>query len=126
MTIDFSVYISELLLETMMGADLKTCQEALIYCIGALKFLTGNATIAKQLVHKDCIEKLSVLLSSINKHVSDFIFSSTGHRSAGLCHAPVSVVRLSCAFTFILYIFSETVYPILIKFHGNVPFHGLP
>ena len=46
------------------------------------------------------------------------IFSSTGHRPAGLCHGQVSVVRPS----FILnIIFSETAYPNLIKVHSNVP-----
>ena len=54
----------------MVGVDVIATPEALIYCLGALKFLTGNGTIAKQLVSKECIEKLSTLLTSINKLVS--------------------------------------------------------
>lgn len=63
--------ILDLLLETMHGIDVLATHEALIYCTGSLKFLTGNATIAKQLVQKQCIEKLSVLLDSINKLVTE-------------------------------------------------------
>jgi hypothetical protein len=54
----------------MNGVDILGTHEALIYCVGSLKFLTGNATIAKQLVQKHCIEKLSTLLDSIIKLVS--------------------------------------------------------
>ncbi|XP_045197949.2 armadillo repeat-containing protein 2-like isoform X2 [Mercenaria mercenaria] len=61
--------ILDLLLETMNGVDILGTHEALIYCVGSLKFLTGNATIAKQLVQKHCIEKLSTLLDSILKLV---------------------------------------------------------
>ena len=39
-------YIVELLLETLGSIDISTSHEAMIYCIGALKFLTGNSTIA--------------------------------------------------------------------------------
>jgi len=53
----------------MTGVDVMGTHEALIYCVGSMKFLTGNATIAKQLVQKDCIEKLSTLLDGINKLV---------------------------------------------------------
>ena len=65
----FFVIFTELLLETMNGVDILGTHEALIYCVGSLKFLTGNATIAKQLVQKHCIEKLSTLLDSIIKLV---------------------------------------------------------
>ena len=64
-------YIVELLLETLGSIDISTSHEAMIYCIGALKFLTGNSTIAKQLVKIDCVERLSTSLSCINKTVSD-------------------------------------------------------
>jgi len=66
--------IADLLLETMIGVDIASSHEALIYCVGSLKFLTGNATIAKQLVGKQCIEKLSTLLDTIVKLVSFFLF----------------------------------------------------
>jgi len=60
---------TDLLLDTMNGVDVLGTTEALIYCVGSLKFLTGNATIAKQLVHNECIEKLSALLDAVNKLV---------------------------------------------------------
>lgn len=62
--------VSDLLLDTMNAVDVMGTHEALIYCVGSLKFLTGNATIAKQLVQKQCIENLAALLNSINKLVS--------------------------------------------------------
>lgn len=67
--------ILELLLDTINGIDILGSTEALIYCIGSLKFLTGNATIAKQLVQNECIEKLSILLDSINKLTQDNVQS---------------------------------------------------
>ena len=60
-------------------------------------------------------------------HGAVSVFSSTGHRPASLCHGPLSIVRLCVrlsvhALTFSLNIFfSETTYPILMKFHRNVP-----
>ena len=54
------------------------------------------------------------------------VFSSTGCRPASLCHGPLCVhvsIRPSVrSLTFSLSIFfSETTYPILMKFHRNVP-----
>ncbi|XP_052237148.1 armadillo repeat-containing protein 2-like isoform X6 [Dreissena polymorpha] len=68
--------ILDLLLETVSGMDIAATHEALIYCVGSLKFLTGNATIAKQLVTKQCIENLSTLLDSINRLSSEATSSS--------------------------------------------------
>ena len=53
------------------------------------------------------------------------IFSSTGHRLAGLCHGMVSVVRpsvgvLTSIFNIFFSVTTES-YPILMKFHRNVP-----
>ncbi|KAK3593875.1 hypothetical protein CHS0354_011480 [Potamilus streckersoni] len=57
----------DLLLDTLQSIDHNTSHEALIYCIGAFKFLSGNSSIVKQLVKKDCVERLASLLASINK-----------------------------------------------------------
>lgn len=59
--------ILDLLLETVRSTDHVSATEALIYCVGAIKFLTGNTKIVKELVKKDCIEALSNLLLGINK-----------------------------------------------------------
>ncbi|GFS09328.1 armadillo repeat-containing protein 2, partial [Elysia marginata] len=59
--------ILNLLLETIRIADPVASCEALIYCVGAIKFLTGNADILKRLAKLDCIKTLAFLLHSINK-----------------------------------------------------------
>ncbi|KAL4233349.1 Armadillo repeat-containing protein 2 [Mactra antiquata] len=78
--------ILELLLETVYCIDIVASHEALIYCIGSFKFLTGNATIAKQLVQKQCIEKLSGLLDNINK-----LSTEPGHNTEQLGHILVQL-----------------------------------
>ncbi|XP_033741538.1 armadillo repeat-containing protein 2-like isoform X1 [Pecten maximus] len=59
--------ILELLSKTLSCTDHTSSCEALIYCVGAIKFLTGNTTIVKQLVKENCIEGLGQLLDGINK-----------------------------------------------------------
>ncbi|KAL3882503.1 hypothetical protein ACJMK2_028840 [Sinanodonta woodiana] len=61
----------DLLLDTLQSIDHNTSHEALIYCIGAFKFLSGNSSIVKRLVKKDCVERLASLLASINKSNRD-------------------------------------------------------
>ncbi|PVD28492.1 hypothetical protein C0Q70_11080 [Pomacea canaliculata] len=56
-----------LLLDTIRGADHQVSCEALIYCVGAVKFLTGNATILKRLARLDCIKVLATLMHNIIK-----------------------------------------------------------
>lgn len=69
--------VVDVLLDTLKSTDPFSASEALVFCIGSLKLLTGNATIVKQLVKKDCIENLAILLNSINKTVSQLIFLHT-------------------------------------------------
>ncbi|ESP01061.1 hypothetical protein LOTGIDRAFT_140035, partial [Lottia gigantea] len=59
--------ITELLLETIKTVDHESNSEALVYCVGAIKFLTGNSIIVKQLARKEAIEILTKLLHNINK-----------------------------------------------------------
>lgn len=66
--------VVDVLLDTLKSTDPFSASEALVFCIGSLKLLTGNATIVKQLVKKDCIENLAILLNSINKTVSRAFF----------------------------------------------------
>ncbi|KAK0053512.1 armadillo repeat-containing protein 2 [Biomphalaria pfeifferi] len=56
-----------LLLETIRATDVTHSWEALIYLVGAVKFLTGNADILKRLAKLDCIKTLALLMHSINK-----------------------------------------------------------
>ncbi|KAK2154942.1 hypothetical protein LSH36_253g04000 [Paralvinella palmiformis] len=63
--------ILDLLIDTLQMPDIMGSAEALVYCIGALKFLSSNDAIARHLVKKDLIEKLARLLSTVNKITSD-------------------------------------------------------
>ncbi|KAK3097116.1 hypothetical protein FSP39_006506 [Pinctada imbricata] len=63
--------ILDVLMETIKATDLSTSGEALVFCVGALKLLTGNSTIVKHLVKRDCIENLATLLSSINRKIRE-------------------------------------------------------
>ena len=114
--------ISDLLLETLGSIDVSQSHEALIYCIGALKFLTGNATIAKQLVKKDCVERLATCLTCINKSVSYIIFlnsfTATGNYNRLLQTAEIQMRWLNepshldlCCLTFSLSALHINVFP---------------
>ncbi|XP_036370751.1 armadillo repeat-containing protein 2-like isoform X2 [Octopus sinensis] len=54
------------LLQVVPISDPVSCSEALTYCVGTLKLLSGNSSIMKELVHRECIELLTSLLQSIN------------------------------------------------------------
>ena len=40
--------------------------EALVYCLGALKFLSGNSTVAMRLYHLSIIQPIAKLVETIN------------------------------------------------------------
>ena len=61
---------SELLIDTLQTPDVLGSAEALVYCVGALKFLSSNESVAKHLMKKDLLEKLARLLVTVNKIVS--------------------------------------------------------
>lgn len=58
-------HILDQLLHLIRAAE-PSCPDALIYCVGALKLLSGSSTLMKELVQKDCIETLIQLLEAIN------------------------------------------------------------
>lgn len=60
---------SDLLLDTIQNTDHVTSCEALIYCVGAVKFLTANSTILKKLAQLDSIKILANLMHKIIKSV---------------------------------------------------------
>ena len=43
--------------------------EAWIYCVGALKLLSGNSVLRKTMVNSGCIEALGIVLRNIIKQV---------------------------------------------------------
>ncbi|KAK7108771.1 armadillo repeat-containing protein 2-like isoform X1 [Littorina saxatilis] len=59
--------ILNMLLDTIRSTDHVSCCEALIYCVGAVKFLTGNADILKRLARLDCVKVFATLMHNINK-----------------------------------------------------------
>ncbi|XP_048768043.1 armadillo repeat-containing protein 2-like isoform X2 [Ostrea edulis] len=63
--------VLDVLMDTLRGTDPFSASEALVFCIGSLKLLTGNSTIVKQLIKKDCIENLAILFNSINKTIRE-------------------------------------------------------
>ena len=67
--ISFLLSFSDLLLDTIRTTDHQTSCEALIYCVGAVKFLTGNSDILKRLARLDCVKVFATLMHNVNKTV---------------------------------------------------------
>lgn len=77
----------EMLVETARAADNTACTELLVYCLGALKFLSGNASIAKRLASKQHLTSLVQVLSAVNKTV--------GFKALSFCfYLPFSCIRV--------------------------------
>ncbi|XP_069707791.1 armadillo repeat-containing protein 2 isoform X6 [Phaenicophaeus curvirostris] len=69
----------ECLLEVLRTEDLHKNNEALLYCMGAIKFLSGNAVLLNEMVSKGGIEKLLQLMKQINSiKENDTYFSNSG------------------------------------------------
>ncbi|XP_067674681.1 armadillo repeat-containing protein 2-like isoform X1 [Haliotis asinina] len=81
--------VLDLLIETIRTTDHVASCEALIYCVGAIKFLTGNPTILRRLAKKECIETLAGLLHNIEKTNRDNgrVSDQFGHILVQLCAA---------------------------------------
>lgn len=54
------------MLAVVRMSDPVTYCEALVYCVGALKLLSGNTQIQKELGEQDGISALSELVATIN------------------------------------------------------------
>ncbi|XP_015714144.1 armadillo repeat-containing protein 2 isoform X2 [Coturnix japonica] len=68
------------LLEVLRTEDLQKNNEALLYCLGAIKFMSGNAVFLNEMVNKGAVEMLLQLLKQINNiKENDSHFSSLGH-----------------------------------------------
>lgn len=54
--------------------------EAFLYCMGAIKFISGNASLITEMVNKGTVEILVQLMRQINEiDENDAQFSSLGH-----------------------------------------------
>ncbi|KFQ44128.1 Armadillo repeat-containing protein 2, partial [Nestor notabilis] len=68
------------LLEVLRTEDLQKNNEALLYCMGAIKFMSGNAVLLNEMVKKGAVEMLLQLLKQINNvKENDTYFSNLGH-----------------------------------------------
>ncbi|NWU91734.1 ARMC2 protein, partial [Upupa epops] len=68
------------LLEVMRTEDLQKNSEALLYCMGAVKFMSGNAVLLNEMVSKGAVEMLLQLMKQINNiKENSTCFSSLGH-----------------------------------------------
>ncbi|XP_060609122.2 armadillo repeat-containing protein 2 isoform X2 [Anolis sagrei] len=68
------------LLEILRTEDLGTNTEAFLYCMGAIKFISGNARLLNEMVSKGSVEILLKLMKQINEiDENDPRFSSSGH-----------------------------------------------
>ncbi|NWI51488.1 ARMC2 protein, partial [Calyptomena viridis] len=68
------------LLEVLRNEDLQKNNEAIFYCMGAIKFMSGNAVFLNEMVDKGAVEMLLQLMKQINNiRESDTYFSSLGH-----------------------------------------------
>ncbi|XP_066275895.1 armadillo repeat-containing protein 2-like [Branchiostoma lanceolatum] len=83
-----------LLVSVVQTADPNQSCEALVYCCGALKFLSGNSAMMKELSAMNCTEALAKLLSSINSTNAD---SSRPNDQAGHLLVQVTAVLRNMA-----------------------------
>ncbi|XP_064026127.1 armadillo repeat-containing protein 2 isoform X2 [Pogoniulus pusillus] len=68
------------LLEVLRTEDLQKNSEALLYCMGAIKFMSGNAALLNEMVDKGAVEMLLQLMKQMNNITgNDTHFSSLGH-----------------------------------------------
>ncbi|NXE22456.1 ARMC2 protein, partial [Ardeotis kori] len=68
------------LLEVLRTEDLQKNNEAFLYCMGAIKFMSGNAVLLNEMVNKGAIEMLLQLMKQINNiKENDRYFSNLGH-----------------------------------------------
>ncbi|NWV24489.1 ARMC2 protein, partial [Origma solitaria] len=68
------------LLEVLRNEDLQKNNEALVYCMGAIKFMSGNAVLLNEMVNKGAVEMLLQLMKQINNiKEHDTYFSNLGH-----------------------------------------------
>ncbi|NXU18333.1 ARMC2 protein, partial [Pardalotus punctatus] len=68
------------LLEVLRNEDLQKNSEALVCCMGAIKFMSGNAVLRNEMVNKGAVEMLLQLMKQINNiKEHDTYFTNLGH-----------------------------------------------
>ncbi|XP_069462647.1 armadillo repeat-containing protein 2 [Ambystoma mexicanum] len=73
--------ILDSLLEVLKVEDLQTNSEAILYCMAAIKFLSGNTSLLHDLLSKEAVELLVQLMKQINGSSKEryTIASNLGH-----------------------------------------------
>ncbi|XP_042530963.1 armadillo repeat-containing protein 2 [Dipodomys spectabilis] len=62
--------ILESLLEVLRSEDLRTNTEAFLYCMGTIKFLSGNPRFLNEMISKGAVEILLNLIQQMNEHTA--------------------------------------------------------
>lgn len=92
----FSLYLDSLL-DVLNSEDVSTSGEALLYCVGTLKFLSGNSAILRLLLDKSCFGVAQKLIQRLCI-VEDTYFTIAGHIFVQVCHRLYRVGLLELAY----------------------------
>ena len=65
----FTIQRLDLLLTTTLSIDHVSSADALVYCVGTIKFLSRTSTARKELARYNCLHIMAQLLTAINKTV---------------------------------------------------------
>lgn len=80
----FPLYV-ESFLALLSNEDVSASGEALLYCVGALKFLSGNSKIVRILLDNNCIGVAQDLIKRLYT-AEDTSFTIAGHILVQVCH----------------------------------------
>lgn len=81
---ELPVLSPECLLTVLTNEDVSTSGEALLYCVGALKFLSGNGSTVKLLLDNSCIAVGQNLIQRLCSAEKDS-FTMAGHILVQVC-----------------------------------------
>lgn len=81
---ELSVLSPECFLTVLTNEDVSTSGEALLYCVGALKFLSGNSSMVKLLLDNSCIAVSQKLIRRLCTAEKDS-FTMAGHILVQVC-----------------------------------------
>lgn len=88
------IFHFHLCLESFLGLliteDVSASGEALLYCVGALKFLSGNSEIVRLLLDNNCIGVAQELIKRLCT-AEGTRFTIAGHILVQVCHRVNSV-----------------------------------
>lgn len=97
------LFLDSLLL-VLKNEDVSVSGEALLYCVGTLKFLSGNAAILRLLLAKNCIGVAQELIQKLCM-VEDGHMITAGHILVQVCLKPDHFSRLMIFVTLNIFLF---------------------